>query len=146
MSVLVNPPPQLKIPDKFFNDPEVRSYFERQNTILFQLWQRSGGSRDAVAGKQVVIIAGNDLTLDSSAYGALIIVEADTAPVEIILPSITSDTVGETVDVAILDATFDVTVTSGSGDTVFGEPCVIMNQKFMSIQFTTISQNVWIGT
>lgn len=48
MSVNVNPPPQLKIPEKFFNDPEVRAFFEQQRTILFQLWNRTGGTVDGV--------------------------------------------------------------------------------------------------
>ena len=44
----VNPPPQLRIPDKFNSDPEIRSYFEQQNQIIFQLYQRTGGNTDSV--------------------------------------------------------------------------------------------------
>lgn len=53
MSVSVNPPPQLRIPDKFFNDPDIRPFFEQQNTILFQMWNRTGGSDDAIASLEV---------------------------------------------------------------------------------------------
>jgi hypothetical protein len=42
----VNPPPQLRIPRAFQNDIEVRSFFEQQQTILFQLWQKVGGGND----------------------------------------------------------------------------------------------------
>ncbi len=52
MSVAVNPPPQLRIPDKFFEDPDIRAYFEQQSTILFQLWNRTGGSDDDVDSSQ----------------------------------------------------------------------------------------------
>lgn len=37
MAVLVNPPPQLKIPAQFLKDPATRSFFEQTNVILFQL-------------------------------------------------------------------------------------------------------------
>lgn len=146
MSTLVNPPPQLKIPDKFFNDPDIRSYFERQNTILFQLWQRTGGAFDAVAGKQIVTLANSDLILDSSAYGSLIIVDASDNTVQITLPPISADTSGESVDVAVIDATNDVTVATAGSETVLGDTSVLLNQQYMSIQFTVISTTAWIGT
>ena len=44
----VNPPPHLRIPDRFFQDKELRPYFEQVEFILFQLWKRTGGSTDAV--------------------------------------------------------------------------------------------------
>ena len=50
MAHKVNPPPQLRIPDKFFSDPEIRSFFERQNYIIFQLWNRTGGPDDIISG------------------------------------------------------------------------------------------------
>jgi hypothetical protein len=52
MTVNVNPPPQLRIPDKFFNDPEIRSFYEQQQRIIFQLWIRTGGSSDSVASTE----------------------------------------------------------------------------------------------
>lgn len=45
---VVNPPQQLRIPDKIFRDPELRAYFEQQKQILFQLWTRTGGNNDAI--------------------------------------------------------------------------------------------------
>jgi len=146
MSTLVNPPPQLRIPDKFFNDPDIRSYFERQNTILFQLWQRTGGSFDAVAGKQIVTLANNDLILDSDAYGSLIVVDASDNTVQITLPAISADTSGESVDIAVIDATNDVTVATAGSETVLGDTSVLLTQQYMSIQFTVISTTAWIGT
>jgi len=52
MSVNVNPPPALRIPAKFFKDPELRTFFEQNRTILFQLWNRTGGSSDAVSSTE----------------------------------------------------------------------------------------------
>jgi hypothetical protein len=49
MAVSVNPPPQLKIPKAFLEDREVRAFIQQQNTILFQLYNRSGGNNDAVS-------------------------------------------------------------------------------------------------
>jgi len=144
VGVLVNPPPLIRIPDQFFNDPETRFFFEQQQKILFQLWNRTGGSNDSVAGKQIVIVTSSDQSLDT--FGALIVVEADSNAVQITLPPITANTVGETVDVAIIDATFDTTIAPAGSETIFGDSSVIMNQQFMSIQYTAISEDVWIGT
>lgn len=147
MSTRVNPPPQVRIPRAFYNDPEVRAFFEEQRTILFQLWKRTGGSRDAVAGKQVVIAFSGSGKLDNSAYGALIVVEADSAPVSIILPAIAEDNVGETVDIAVIDATYETTILPAeAAETIFGEPSVTMNKQWESIQFTAVTENLWIAT
>ena len=48
----VNPPPQLRVPRAFLKDPEVRSFIEQQNTIIFQLYQRTGGAVDEVENSQ----------------------------------------------------------------------------------------------
>lgn len=48
MAVKVNPPPQVRIPRRFFEDPETRPYFEQVQNILFQLWNRTGGSNDDI--------------------------------------------------------------------------------------------------
>ncbi len=146
MANKVNPPPILRIPENFFSDPKTRGFFEEIRTILFQLWVRTGGSRDAVAGQQVVIIIGGDTILDSSAYGALIVVEADSEPVEVTLPPITGSNEGETVDIAIIDATYDTTVIPSGTATIFGDTSVLMNQQWMSIQYTTVSQSAWVAT
>ncbi len=47
-SVKVNPPPQLRLPQQFLKDKEIRKFFEQQNLILFQLWNRTGGPSDLV--------------------------------------------------------------------------------------------------
>jgi len=48
----VNPPPQLRVPRAFLKDPEVKSFIEQQNTIIFQLYQRTGGTVDEVENSQ----------------------------------------------------------------------------------------------
>lgn len=53
MSVNVNPPPQLRIPDAFLKDKSVRSFFEQQQRILFQLWTRTGGREDLISNLEV---------------------------------------------------------------------------------------------
>ena len=59
MSVNVNPPPQLRIPEKFLSDPEVRSFFEQQQKIIFQLWNRTGGSSDFISGTEDELTSAN---------------------------------------------------------------------------------------
>ena len=144
MSTKVNAPPQLKMPDKFFNDPEVRSYFERQNTILFQLWKRTGGSNDAVAGKQVVIIVGATTVLDNTAYGALVVIEADTAPVEITLPTPTQDEIGEPIEFVVVDATYSTTIIPHSGGNIIGESDLAMNRQYQDYPLTAVSMTKWV--
>jgi hypothetical protein len=48
MAVKVNPPPQLRIPSQFIRDNETREYVRQIETILFQLWQRTGGESDII--------------------------------------------------------------------------------------------------
>lgn len=56
MAVNVNPPPQLQIPEQFRRDALTRNFFEQTNTILFQLWQRTGGTSDEIDNSQQNII------------------------------------------------------------------------------------------
>lgn len=66
MVTKVNPPPQVKMPDKILNDPELRGYFTYQQELLFKLWVRTGGGGDSLAGltsrvnDNEHLLAGND--------------------------------------------------------------------------------------
>lgn len=44
----VNPPPQLKLPPLFANDPAVRAYYRSFDRFMLQLWKRSGGGTDLI--------------------------------------------------------------------------------------------------
>ena len=144
MSVKVNPPPALRIPEQFFNDPDTRAFFEQQREILFQLWNRTGGNNDAVAGKKVTIIVSGSITLDNTAYGALIVVEADTEAVVITLPIPTEDELGEPIEIVINNATFNTTIVPASGGTIIGQSDLAMNRQFQSYPLTAISITEWI--
>jgi hypothetical protein len=48
MSTAVNPPPQLRIPKSLARDEQAFQYFREIQTILFQLWTRTGGPDDSV--------------------------------------------------------------------------------------------------
>lgn len=50
MAVNVNPPPQNNTPIEFVTDPVKRAYFQGIQTQLFQLWNRTGGASDFLAG------------------------------------------------------------------------------------------------
>ena len=52
MAVSINPPPQLRIPKQFFDNREMRDYFEQKDIIIFQMWQRMGGNFDLIAANQ----------------------------------------------------------------------------------------------
>lgn len=48
MALKVNPPAALRIPDKILKDPELRSYFQDVQTILFQLWSKTGAGNGPI--------------------------------------------------------------------------------------------------
>jgi len=144
MSHKVNPPPQLKIPGKFLKDPNTRSFFEQQQRIIWQLWLRTGGSVDAVAGRQVVIIVGATTELDNTAYGALIVVDANAESIEITLPLPADDNIGEPIEIVINDATYSTTIKPKSGSTIIGQADLAMNRQFQSYPLTAISATQWV--
>ena len=55
-TVRINPPPALRIPQQFIKDKEVRKFFEQQGQILFQMWNRMGGSTDSISDSQDAIV------------------------------------------------------------------------------------------
>ena len=72
MAVQVNPPPQLKIPRKFLQDNEVFPYLRNVNTILFQLWNRTGGDNDSVDdGQQEQTASSSRVSRNAAQIGAL---------------------------------------------------------------------------
>ena len=56
----VNPPPALKMPKIILENREWRDYERDRDTILFQLWQRTGGNTDEVEESK------NNITSSSS--------------------------------------------------------------------------------
>ncbi len=88
MSVNVNPPPQLRIPDKFFEDPEIRTFFEQQQQILFQLWNRTGGKSDSIsASEEELTSTGSRVARNAARINALEKVDFD---IEIITTDFTT--------------------------------------------------------
>ncbi len=49
---IVNPPPQLKIPENILKDPQWLAYERQRDIIIFQLWQRTGGNVDVIEDSQ----------------------------------------------------------------------------------------------
>lgn len=138
MSIHVNPPEQLRIPSRFDDDPDARSFFEKQQKILFQLWQRTGGG----PGHRAVINTSSDLVLDNSHYGALIVVDA-TSAVQITLPPIAQDVIGESIEITVSDATSDTTVIPASG-TISGDSSVVIYTKDIISRFTVDTSTSWV--
>ena len=60
MSVSINPPPQLQIPQALSKDKATRDYLRQVEVILFQLWNRTGGATDIIEESQ------QDITSSSS--------------------------------------------------------------------------------
>jgi len=86
MAVNVNPPPLLRIPSVFLSDGETREYLSQLNTIIFQLYNRTGGVDDSISE------IGNDVTTNISPIAQQTIRELRG------LPQLTIDTTGFTVD------------------------------------------------
>ena len=67
MAVNVNPPPGLRIPKAFLGDAETREYISQLNTIIFQLYNRTGGVSDSVENSQQNITSSSSRTSRNSA-------------------------------------------------------------------------------
>ena len=57
MANSVNPPPQLQIPRSLAQDKGSRDYLRQVETILFQLWNRTGGDIDVIEDNQQDLIS-----------------------------------------------------------------------------------------
>lgn len=90
MTVNVNPPPRLRTPDAFSKDREVRAYVEQLQTIVFQLYNRTGGDGDEITD----LIEGNTSSLDSNLQQVIKRLNG--------LPQFTIDTTGFTVDTTLI--------------------------------------------
>lgn len=67
MGINVNPPPQLVTPKAYFQDGEQREYHRQLQTIIFQLYRRTGGVNDAVEDSQQNITSSSSRTSRNSA-------------------------------------------------------------------------------
>lgn len=98
MAIEVNPPPLLRIPRKFLEDPEIRAFIDQQNTIIFQLWNRTGGNVDFVSGSV------DDVIKNTNAIDEIPIYSGFMAQIQFLqksldgLPEFTMDTEGFTMD------------------------------------------------
>jgi hypothetical protein len=90
MAQTVNPPPILKRPQAFTKDPQVNEYVKQLETIIFQLWQRSGGGTDLVAD------AGNISNNGFSSQNQYLQTQIDG------LPEFTIGTTGFTTDITFI--------------------------------------------
>lgn len=86
----VNPPPFLRVPKAFLKDPEVRTFIEQQNIMLFQLYRKLGGTSDPVSeiGDQGITSFSALLQQATKQLGGL--------------PEFTIDTTGFTIDTALI--------------------------------------------
>lgn len=94
----VNPPPALPIPRSFAADREVLNWTSALNTILFQLWKRTGGGTDSVSGLQDVAMALNeDITsLSAATDDSVAMLAADIATHETHLSTLDATTASHT--------------------------------------------------
>ena len=142
MSVSVNPPPQLRFPKKIQQDQELWPFFRDQQQILFQLWNRTGGNRDAVASELIILAESSDFTV--SQYGTLTLIDAGSEQIDVVLPAITSETIGETVAFTLTDATNNAVLTPQGSQTILGHTSLTMNEQWMSISLTAATSNLWV--
>ena len=49
MGIKVNPPPLVKIPEKFLLDKETRIWFLNDQEFKYKMWLRSGGGTDTIS-------------------------------------------------------------------------------------------------
>jgi hypothetical protein len=94
---LVNPPPRPRLPKAFLNDPEVRGYVEQLQTIIFQLYQRTGGEDDTIDTD-----TGRILELENQVGENFNSFVQQLFKVKEGLPAFTIDTTGFTTDITLI--------------------------------------------
>lgn len=105
MAVNVNPPPLLRIPRAFLGDREVREFIEQQNTILFQLWNRTGGTTDDVdESKQGITSSSSRISRDAARINSLELKEFE-------IVSTTEDLTTEEFQIVICKNTLPIVIT-----------------------------------
>ena len=52
MATQVNPPPFLKLPSAFLKDREITAFITQLNTVIFQLYNRTGGVVDTISNSE----------------------------------------------------------------------------------------------
>lgn len=132
MTVDVNPPPQVRIPEAFLSDPDIRRFFEKQQQILFQLWRRTGGSNDTVSltADQVTALEDTTFTLavisgNYTTTGNQIIICNNTTAIDVTLE--VAATTGTEVHIKRTNAVVDVI------GTVDGQSPTRLNLRYYSM-------------
>ena len=139
MTSKVNPPQEVRIPSKIFNDPELRSYFESIQTILFQLWSSVGDA------EQLAVVPTNaDITLSNEDYGKIILVSATSADVTITLPDVSTEDLGKSIIIVLLDNTFDCYASRSGDDLINGATTLLIDGLYDAIHLTTVTSTDWI--
>ena len=49
MSISVGPPPQLRLPNRYKQDKELRDFYIQLDRRLLELWRRTGGGEDLIS-------------------------------------------------------------------------------------------------
>jgi len=99
MAVNVNPPPMPRLPPEFLKNPELRSWAEQIQTILFQLYNRTGGSKDEIESDTARITElENQVGENFNSFVQQLFKESQG------LPEFTIDTTGFTTDTTLITA------------------------------------------
>jgi hypothetical protein len=93
----VNPPPRLRPPKALIKDAESLAWFEQVNTILFQLYTRTGGGEDVVnLDSDRITELENQIGEDFNSFTQQLFKESQG------LPEFTIDTTGFTTDTTFI--------------------------------------------
>lgn len=131
----------INIPEKFREDREISFFFD-----YFVRWAHDITIRtDDVDAPRIVNVTSTS-SLDTSHFGALIVVDASGGAITITLPPITADLAGSSLEIIVIDATNDVTISPyDSGTTVLGDTDVIMTANYQSIDFAVETATSWMA-
>ncbi len=151
----VDPPPQLRIPDVFFKEPEIRAYFEQQRTILFQLWNRTGGANDDVFRQQIRELYPRQIIQDITDLLSISVISSDytTSGSEIVIAasnitvSLNSGPADSEEVHIIRQTTAGTVIVSGNGLNIVGNSTYQMLANYESIHCRYSSeQSEWFIT
>ena len=105
MAIKVNPPPGLRIPQAFLNDGETREYISQLNTIVFQLYNRTGGVNDSIGdSQQSITSASSRVSRNAARINSLELKEFE-------IISTTTDVTAEEFQIILCKNTTPITIT-----------------------------------
>jgi hypothetical protein len=144
------------MPREFAEQPRIRGYFEQLQTIIFQLWQRTGGEVDLINESnqdnvEFSNIVGVDFVEDNLLHVAVVDADYETRLSQIVVCTVpltvTLNTEPDEQERVTIHAMAGKVVVDGNGITINGNATATMTRPYTTWDLIYIlEQNEWVIT